>query len=137
MTLLTGLIRGLEDLRAHMTRMLEPAAQALGFTDCPLLRLIGAAMAPGVSAREAWSKVCAAENRRGMDALVQEDREVLDQLFEHLGESGREQQNRLLGEAARRLRENLEDACARAGEAERLYGTLGLLLGLMLALIVV
>ena len=122
-----------------MTRMLEPAARALTLTGCPLLEKTGAAMTPGVSAGEAWKTVKAREDRRGggMDALTREDREALDRLFEHLGESGREQQARLLNDAVTTLEGNLGSARAREGEAERLYGSLGLLVGLMLALIVV
>ena len=136
---LTELAAGVDDLRVHMTRMLEPAPQALSFTDCPALRQVGAAMTPGVSAREAWAKVRAEESRRGgqLDALTREDLEALDSLFEHLGESGRVQQERLLTDAARALERNLESARESAGEAERLYVSLGVLTGLMLALIVI
>ena len=135
---LTGLVSGLEDLRVHMTRMLEPAPQALAFTDCPVLRAVGAAMVPGVSAGEAWTRVRAEEGRRGggIDALTREDLDALDALFEYLGESGRQQQERLLADAGRALARNLESARVCAGEAERLYVSLGLLTGLMLALIV-
>ena len=122
-----------------MTRMLEPASRALVQTDCPLLGKVGAAMTPGVSAGEAWQAVCGAENVRGgdMDALTREDREALNALFEHLGECGRQQQDERLCDAVRALHQNLEGARVRAGEAEKLYGSLGLLVGLMLALIVV
>ena len=135
---LTGLVSGLEDLRVHMTRMLEPAPQALSVTDCPVLRAVGAAMTPGVSAGEAWARVRAREGRRGggIDALAREDLEALDGLLEHLGESGRQQQERLLTDAGRALARNLESARACAGEAERLYVSLGLLTGLTLALVV-
>lgn len=134
---LTGLVAGLKNLRVHMARMLEPAATALRGAACPILIQVGDGMTPGVPAREAWSKVRDREARRGgkLDALTREDFNALDGLFDQLGETGREQQAILIGDAIRALQENLSTAGARARECERLYGTLGLLTGLMLALI--
>lgn len=120
-----------------MMRMLQPTAQALSAAECPILVRTGAAMAPGVSAAEAWAEVRAAQGRRGgqLDALAQDDLRALDAFFDELGETGRECQALMLSETIDALERNLEIAGERAQEAERLYGALGLLTGLMLALI--
>ena len=104
-----------------------------------LLEGIGAAMGPGISAAEAWGAVLRKERRTGglCDALLAEDIAVLDRLFAGLGESGRDAQELLLSEAAAALSESARSARERAEEAERLYTPLGLLAGLMLALVVV
>ena len=68
-------------------------------------------------------------------ALTSEDRTALDGLFSQLGESGREQQDILLTGTISALNRSLEAAEARAREAEKLYLSLGVLVGLMLALI--
>lgn len=136
--LLDSLCRGLRLLKLNMTSMFEPLAHALSSTHCPLLEQVGRALRPGTDAASAWNAVCAREARRGgsMDALCGEDRQVLEGLFRHLGESGRDAQELMLEAAIRRLDENLRAARARALEADRLYISLGLLIGLMLALIV-
>ena len=133
-----SLSRGLRLLKLNMTSMFEPLSHALAATHCPLLEQVGSAMRPGTDAASAWAEVSRREARRGgrMDALCGEDRQALDSLFDHLGESGRDAQEVLLDAALRGLDENLRTARARAAEAERLYVSLGLLVGLMLALIV-
>lgn len=122
-----------------MLRMLEPTGRALAAADCAILRQVGEAMKPGVSAMEGWKQVCGGRSRWrcGMDALTREDRQALDHFFSHLGESGREQQGLLLDQTIQVLAGVLAEAESKAGESEKLYGSLGLLLGLMLALIVV
>ncbi len=136
---LTGLIQGVRVLRVHMIRMLEPVSIALTASECPALEQLGRAMKPGDSAGRTWRVVAERETRPGglMDVLTLEDRRALDTLFNQLGESGREQQDILIASTLEALGKNLSDAEKRAGEAERLYLSLGLLTGLMLALIVI
>ena len=136
---LKTLIYGLKALRVHMLRMLEPAAQALKAANCPILERVGAGMGPGVGAGAAWEAVRDGAGWRGngLEALTGEDRRVLDGLFGGLGEIGKAQQEIELRSAIQSLEQNLTAASASAGEAERLYGTLGLLVGLMLAMIAV
>lgn len=137
--LLDQLIQGIRMLRVHMTGMFEPVQHALDRTDCPLLNRIGSDMRAGVSAGSAWAGIQEREQRRGgmIDALTREDRQALDGLFMRLGETGRDAQEVLLSGAVRTLEQNRESARHRAGEAEKLYVSLGMLTGLMLALIVV
>jgi len=136
-SLLEGLVRGVKLLRVHMTGMFEPLAQSLSRTEVPTFDAVADAMRGGMSANDSWEAVKRREFRRGgmLDALTREDQQALDELFSRLGESGRDAQDILLDGASKRLAENLESARVRAREAEKLYGSLGLLTGLMLALI--
>lgn len=137
--ILLALIRGIRTLRIHMIHMLEPVALALSASDCPALERVGRDMKPGDCAGNAWRRVSGRETRRGgvLDALTAGDRRALDALFDQLGESGRDQQDILLSAAIEALTTNLTEAEKRAGEAERLYLSLGLLAGLTLALTVI
>ena len=122
-----------------MTGMFEPLDQALSATACPTLIQVGEALRPGSGAKAAWEQVSGRQKRRGgrLDALTQEDYRVLNGLFEHLGESGRDAQELLLSGAIASVERHLAAAEGRAAEADRLYVSLGLLTGLMLALIVI
>ena len=126
-------------LRVRMMRMLEPVNLALSGAECLLLERVGAAMGAGNSAGEVWQQVKARERKRGgmIDALQSEDLRILDSLFSRLGESGREQQEILLEGARAALDKNLSEAEQKARESERLYLSLGTMVGLILALVVI
>ncbi len=136
---LRGIVEGTRRLRVRMTGMFEPVQNALQHADCPLFSMVAEAMAGGRSAGEAWSAAQRRATRRGgpADCLTEADRRELTRLFEGLGQSGREEQDLLLGGALECLEALCGEAGKKAGEADRLYGTLGLLIGLMLALIVI
>ena len=138
-SVLRGLTEGLRVLKIHMTGMFEPIQDALERSECPLLKSVSGRMRAGVSALEAWQAVSKERSRKGSatDALTESDRAILDRLFEHLGESGREEQDLLLEGTVQALEAQLEKAASSAAEADRLYLKLGILIGLMLALIVV
>ena len=135
---LRALAEGLKVLRIHMTGMLEPVQCALVAANCPLLTLVAEAMGGGRSAGEAWRSVRRAAMRRGgpADALLESDAGVLDGLLDRLGETGREEQGALIGATLERVEGLRDEAVKRAAEAGRLYLSLGTLIGLMLALIV-
>lgn len=121
-----------------MTNMLEPVRDALSGAGCNVLTEVGTGMSAGVSAGESWSRLKAVQRRRGgmLDALNANELQVLDRLFERIGESGREAQAVLI-EGTLVAMEPLAEAARRtAGEADRLYLSLGVLIGLMLALII-
>ena len=137
--MLQELVRGIRLLRIHMISMFEPLQQSLSRTGAQLFEMVGDAMKPGVSAGEAWREIRRRETRRGgrIDALNREDLRAFDQLFSHLGESGRDVQDVLLDGAATILGKNLESAEKKAREADRLYVSLGFMTGLAIALAVV
>ena len=136
--MLKGLAEGIRVLRIHMTGMLEPVQDALERSDCPLFNLVSDGMRSGRSAGEAWEEVKKTAARRGgmADALTSADIAALDNVFERLGESGLNEQEAILTAGLTELERLRDEARGKAGEADRLYGTLGLLIGLMLALIV-
>ena len=136
---LTALEEGTRRLKIHMTSLFEPVRDALERSDCPLFTLVGEAMEGGLSAGEGWLRAQRRASRRGgpIDALDEGDRQLLDRLFARLGQSGREEQEALLDASAREVARLRDGALKKAGEADRLYVTLGFLIGLMLALIVI
>lgn len=136
---LAALIEGIKVLRMRMLKLLEPVAAALSGSGCDILAAVGRAMGPGEAAASAWGKVSQGAGRRGgaIDALDAADRRTLDQLFSQLGETGRERQELLLSAVLNTLERSLDQARTNARSAERLYLSLGLLVGLMLALIVI
>lgn len=136
--MLDEILGGLRLLKINMTNMLEPVRDALSGSGSAVLAQVGAGMAASVSAQESWSQIKRAQRRRGgmLDALNAEELRLLDRLFEHLGESGREAQEVLIRGALDALEPCAEAARHTAVEADRLYLTLGVLIGLMLALII-
>lgn len=136
---LQSVSEGLRRLRVRMTGMFEPVAGALAQSGCPLFEAVSEGMRDGASAGEAWRAVSQRAARRGglTDCLTDADRETLTVLFEGLGQSGREEQELLLSVSIERVEALRAEASAKVTEADRLYAKLGLLIGLMLALIVI
>lgn len=136
---LCALVEATRRLRVQMTSLLQPVQLALERSGTPLYSLVAEAMTGGGSAATAWEQVRRRAARRGgaIDSLTDADRKALGDLFAGLGQSGREEQDLLLSGAIEALERLCEAARAKQREADRLYGTLGLLIGLMLALIVI
>ena len=136
---LAALAEDLQTLRIHMTGMLMPLQCALDRAGCALMKQVAEGMRQGRSAADAWQSIRGSVMRRGgpADALAAEDIGVLDTLFGQLGQSGREEQGVLLDASMETVNRLRESALKRAGEADRLYVSLGFLIGLMLALIVI
>ena len=136
---LSALAEDLQVLRIHMTGMLQPVQCALEKSACPLMKRLAEGMRQGRSASDAWQAARDSALRRGGpgDALSPDDLAALDALFSQLGQSGREEQEALLGASLEAVTRRRDGALKKAGEADRLYVSLGFLVGLMLALIVI
>jgi len=136
---LAALSEDIRTLRIHMTSMLQPIKRALESSGKGLLPLVAEGMSTGCSAGEAWQKVRRGAVRRGgaADSLTEEDLSVLDKLFEQLGQSAREAQEGLIAVALLEIERQRESARVKMAEANRLYVSLGLLIGLMFAIIVI
>ena len=135
--LLAGLAAGVRSLRLRMISLFEPVRQGLSMSDCPLLVQLSGVMEGGGSAAQAWARIKRkARPPSAVACLTDQDRRILDALFDKLGESGRSAQEMLLDGAAKALEAQAADSRREAERAEKLYVTLGLLIGLILALIV-
>ena len=136
---LSALSEDIRNLRIHMTSMLQPMRRALESSGKGLLPLVAEGMSEGCSAGEAWRKVRHGAVQRGgaADSLTEEDLSVLDKLFEQLGQSTREAQEGLIDAALSEIERQRESARIKMAEANRLYVSLGLLIGLMFAIIVI
>lgn len=124
----------LQLLRIHMLDGLMPLRAAMEKT--PGTVFVGMRDMPGGgSAREAWAGLKRKEARRGgaLDCMGADEREILDRLFESLGETGEEEQRRRFDSAIKELGA-LEDTLRGEGERRnRLYTTLGALAGAAVA----
>lgn len=136
---LAALAEDMQTLRIHMTGMLMPLQCALDRAGSALLKQVAEGMREGRSAADAWQSIRGSAVRRGgpADALAAEDIGALDTLFGQLGQSGREEQEALLDASMETVSRLRDGALKKAGEADRLYVSLGFLIGLMLALIVI
>lgn len=126
----------LQILRIQMLERLLPLHAALAQARFEPFRMVGERMAAGGDAAGAWRVLLPTFSRRGgvLDCLAQEDMAALAALFEGLGVGARAEQEALLSKTARELG-RLEGEAAKAGaEKGKLYTTLGLLCGLMLAI---
>ena len=126
----------LQVLRLQMLERRLPLHAALSASRFEALRLAGERMAAGADAKTAWEQTWRTLSRRGgaLDCLAREDAEALSTLFGALGTGTRLEQEALFASALRELG-RLESEAARFGaEKGRLYTTLGLLCGLMLAI---
>ena len=132
---LTAITEGLKKLRAQMLDQLRPLPEALLATSWPVFQSVGREMRAGGTG--AWQKTRLKETRRGgrMDCLRDEDLEVLDTLFADLGNSGRSGQAMLIDGMSLRLEALAADARAASRDKDRLYTTLGLLVGLTAAVL--
>lgn len=137
--LINELIEGLRLLRIYMTGMMEDVRHALMETGCKSLILIGKEMANGGNAAKAWKRATLSKHfqNTGLDTLKREECDIIEHLFDKLGESNRESQKVLIESAVKALEERLPEARKKASEAEKLYSTLGMLIGLIFALIMV
>lgn len=135
--LLTDVLAAARRLKASMLGMLEPVPDALSHSGNAVFEEIGRRMADGASAREAWKQVLNAGSAHhlGLFALDAQDRQVLERLFERLGESGREAQEIHLSAAVEALESRTQDAESQRKQSTALSTRLGFLVGLMLGLI--
>lgn len=137
--LLSELVDALKLVRIHVTRMLEPVERALRQSGSTLLEAVANEMSQTDGAAEAWRRLCFECCRRGgvADSLTERDLRALERLFESLGETGRMQQDAAIQSCAEALALARDEARTRRNEAEKLYTSMGALIGLAIAVIIV
>ena len=125
----------LQHLRIEMLERRLPLHAALSHARADVLRRVGERVAAGEGAAEAWRALLPALERRGgaLDSLTREDISALTAFFDGLGAGARAGQEALFQTALRELGRLEAEAAQNGVEKGRLYATLGLLGGLMLA----
>jgi len=136
---LNRLIRGVKMVRIHITGMLEKVSDALKMSGCDVFIVIGYEMEKGKSAKEAWNAKSEDFMKRcsPLDSLTDKDVELLNDLFSNLGESSRREQEMFLESIIKGLCEQRDGAKVQLNEKEQLYVSVGFIIGLMLALVVI
>ena len=138
-TLLDNLIEGVKMLRLHMSGMLERVSDALAATNCSVFVETGREMEAGLSAHAAWEKIMPDKIARGgeLDALSGRDRDIIGNLFDNLGEVSRREKEIIIHGIIKQIYDQREGAKMQLSERERLYTSVGFLLGLMFAIAVI
>lgn len=136
--LLCELLAGMRVLRLRMLNSLEPLGVLLRRSDAPLLRRLGDSLWEGSSLRECWEGLRREESRRGrgLDALTRSDLALLDEFFQKLGGSGREEQSELFSQIIARMEEAHCAARSEYTEAARTFTALGALTGIGICIII-
>ncbi len=137
--MLRDTVSGLKRLRVQIVHLREPLARALKQSGAQLLAATAEHLDGAPCAAEAWRQTWSVAGSRGGagDCLSAQDVRALERLFDRLGESGCADQDAAIRACAAELEEAAENARQRAMATSRLYTSLGLLLGLALAVLVV
>lgn len=138
-TMLADLLAGLRVLRLRMLNSMEPIGVLLRKSDAALFKRLGDSLREGTSLQVCWQELRLAEMRRGgmLDSLAADDVELLDDLFRHLGQSGREEQSELFTAVIARMEEACSAAQKRFLDASKTYTALGALMGVALCILLV
>lgn len=127
--LLSRLLNELQRLEEQM-RLGRPLAQALEKSGMPEMRGMAGEI-DGIGLRAAWCAACeGAEGTQPLAAAEQPERQLLEEFFGELGVLDRRSQARRFENVRRALAALHVQAAAEALQRSRLYGTLGILLGL-------
>lgn len=137
--LLERTLDALKMLRMQIVHFLEPLEEALRRSEFPLFVQTAGQLPACRGALEAWKQVMDRETRRGgaADSLRRRELDALERLFERLGESGRAAQDDAIRACAALIEEALSEARVQSEQADRLYTSMGLLLGLAIAVLLI
>ena len=134
--LLDELIRSLKRLEEQMLLRHRPLGEALRQADMPLLsKLADATEANGAEA--AWTDFCSRESgpEGRLAAMEPPERAVMDVFWSDLGLLSRGEQQNRFSEAQEALRQLFGQARESSAKRARLFGTLGVLLGMIVVVI--
>lgn len=133
------LISALKVLRVHIVCQLEPVCEALEATGNVLFAQIAERTSDERNVYAAWRDVLCAATKRGgtADALGDRERTALDRLFKQIGASGRDEQDVAIRACISSFEVICEKTAERAATIGRLYTSLGMLIGLALAVLMI
>lgn len=132
--LLSRLVQEMQRLEEQV-RVGRPLQLALGQGDMPLFSRM-AEFVGTCSAEEAWRKVCeTAPASERLDAMESPERRLMEQFWAELGTLDRRSQLDRFAETTRQLVLLRDQSSAEAVQRSRLYGSLGILLGLMIVVL--
>ena len=130
---------GLRQLRVQIVHLQEPLDRALRQSGSSLFALAADHLDGASCAAEAWRRAWETAGRRGGegDCLAGRDVRALERLFDRLGESGRAGQQEAIRACLATVEAAAEEARSRAAEVSRLYTAVGLLVGLVVAVLLI
>ena len=128
---LSEVLTAMRVLRLRMMNSMETLGILLRKSDSVVFKAVGNALWEGEGLNECWRHVRDAAVRRGgaLDSLTDADMALLDDFFSKLGNSGRDEQGRLFSESIAALEDAQTHARDKYREAQRLYTSLGALIG--------
>lgn len=137
--LIAELIQAIHEMRIRMVVHLEPIETVLKNSGTTLFRNVAVRIGEYGSIYDAWISARGQLTARGCsaDCLGEGEIHVLDVMFSGLGESGKHQQDLLLRTCAAELETIAKSEKNRLEQISRLYTTLGMLLGLMIAVVLI
>jgi len=137
--LLGELLAAMRVLRLRMLNSVEPLGILMRKSDSALFRDLGNSLWEGGGLEQCWL-----ENRGGysrgngmLACLSEEEIRILDSFFQHLGKSGRQEQNQLFASAIGELEEKQGLARRSYLETSKLYTALGTLVGIGICILIV
>lgn len=136
--MLETLIQSIRKLKLQIIRLAAPLEDALRHSEAALFSMVADNLTEAGSAQDAWNRVARVQTRRGGDAdcLQKPELDVLNGLFAHLGETGRYGQEEALDACIASLEEILSEAREQGERRDKLCSSLGLLLGLAAAVLI-
>lgn len=137
--MLCEMVNALRMLRIRIVGQMEPLGRALEQSGLSLFSAVGKRLLEGKSALDSWHAVLREERQRGHDAdcLTKPELTALDRLFECLGESGRAEQDQAVRACIEALEEIRIQAAERAAQTGKLYGSIGLLTGMAITVMMI
>ena len=135
--MLADILAGMRVLRLRMLNSMEPIGILLRKSECRLFSSIGNNLREGCSLNRCWMEIRETEAHRGkLSGLNHDELCLLDDFFQHLGTSGREEQNALFSGLIPQLEDAQVSAQKRYRESSRLYTALGALIGVGICILI-
>lgn len=133
------ILEALRFLKINMVEQLKTVGDALGESEMSLFKSVAQEMTGVCDVADAWQKIRNLETRRGCfaDCLTERELRPLDRLFRRIGVSGKEEQELCISGCIAEYELLSEAADKKAERSGKLYASLGSLIGLTLAVLLV